>query len=45
MTEKQIEKIKKSIRKRRVALTAEKRKFGGFIDSAGNRYYTSLSCT
>ncbi|SFD85897.1 hypothetical protein [Thermophagus xiamenensis] len=39
MTDKQIERIKKSIRKRRAALTAEKRKFGGFIDSAGNRYY------
>ncbi len=41
MTEKQIEKIKLSIKKHRAALTAEKRKFGGFDDSAGRRYYIS----
>jgi len=41
MTEKQIEKIKLSIKKNRTALTAEKRKFGGFDDSAGRRYYIS----
>jgi len=41
MTEKQIEKIKLSIKKHRTALTAEKRKFGGFDDSAGRRYYIS----
>jgi hypothetical protein len=39
MTEKQIEKIRLSIKKHRSALTAEKRKFGGFDDSAGRRYY------
>jgi hypothetical protein len=39
MTEKQIEKIRLSINKHRSALTAEKRKFGGFDDSAGRRYY------
>jgi hypothetical protein len=38
MTEKQIEKIRLSIKKYRSALTAEKRKFGGFDDSAGRRY-------
>lgn len=41
MTEKQIEKIRLSIKKNRAALTAEKRKFGGFDDSAGRRYYIS----
>jgi hypothetical protein len=41
MTEKQIEKIKLSIKKHRAALTAEKRKFGGFDDSGGRRYYIS----
>ena len=39
MTEKQIEKIRLSIKKHRSTLTAEKRKFGGFDDSAGRRYY------
>ena len=41
MTEKQIEKIKLSIKKHRTALTAEKRLYGGFDDSAGRRYYIS----
>ncbi|MCK9304296.1 MAG: hypothetical protein M0P27_02735 [Bacteroidales bacterium] len=41
MTEKQIEKIKLSIKKHRAALTAEKRKYGGFDDSVGRRYYIS----
>jgi hypothetical protein len=41
MTEKQIEKIRLSIKKHRAALTAEKRKFGGFDDSGGRRYYIS----
>ncbi len=41
MTEKQIEKIKLSIKKHRNAITAEKRKFGGFDDSYGRRYYIS----
>jgi hypothetical protein len=41
MTEKQIEKIRLSIKKHRAALTAEKRKFGGFDDSRGRRYYIS----
>lgn len=41
MTEKQIERIKLSIKKHRAALTAEKRKFGGFDDSAGRRYFIS----
>lgn len=41
MTEKQIEKIRLSIKKNRAALTAEKRRFGGFDDSAGRRYYIS----
>lgn len=38
MTEKQIDKIKLSIRKLRAVLTAEKRLYGGFDDSAGRRY-------
>ena len=41
MTEKQIEKIRLSIKKHRTALTSEKRKFGGFDDSAGRRYSIS----
>lgn len=41
MTEKQIEKIRLSIKKHRAALTAEKRKLGGFDDSGGRRYYIS----
>lgn len=41
MTEKQIEKIKSSIKKQRAVLTAEKRLHGGFDDSAGRRYYIS----
>lgn len=41
MTENQIEKIKLSIKKHREALTAEKRLYGGFNDSAGRRYYIS----
>ena len=41
MTDKQIEKIKLSIKKHRAALTAEKRLYGGFDDSAGRRYYIS----
>jgi hypothetical protein len=41
MTEKQIDKIKISIRKHRAALSAEKRKFGGFDDSQGRRYFIS----
>ncbi|NJK96324.1 MAG: hypothetical protein HC905_16690 [Bacteroidales bacterium] len=41
MTEKQIEKVKLSIKKHRAALTAEKRIHGGFDDSAGRRYYIS----
>ena len=41
MTEKQIEKIRLSIKRHRAALTAEKRKFGGFFDSAGRRYNIS----
>lgn len=41
MTEKQIEKIRLTIKKNRAALTAEKRKFGGFDDSGGRRYYIS----
>ncbi len=41
MTEKQIEKIRLSIKKHRAALTAEKRLYGGFDDSAGRRYYIS----
>ena len=39
MTEKQIEKIRLSIKKHRAALSAEKRLYGGFDDSAGRRYY------
>jgi hypothetical protein len=39
MTEKQIEKIRLSIKKHRAALTAEKRLYGGFDDSSGRRYY------
>lgn len=39
MTEKQIEKIKLSIKKHRAALTAEKRLYGEFDDSRGRRYY------
>lgn len=41
MTEKQIEKIRLSIKKHRAALSAENRKFGGFDDGAGRRYYIS----
>jgi hypothetical protein len=41
MTEKQIEKVRLSIKTHRAALAAEKRKFGGFDDSAGRRYYIS----
>jgi hypothetical protein len=41
MTEKQIEKIRLSIKKHRTALTTEKRKYGGYDDSAGRRYYIS----
>jgi hypothetical protein len=41
MTDKQIERIRLSITKHRAALTAEKRKFGGFDDSGGRRYYIS----
>ncbi|MCF8218349.1 MAG: hypothetical protein K9I29_02565 [Bacteroidales bacterium] len=39
MTEKQIEKTRKLIKKHRAALAAEKRKFGAFDDSVGRRYY------
>jgi hypothetical protein len=39
MTEKQIEKIKVMIIKHRATLVAEKRKFGGFGDGAGRRYF------
>ena len=39
MTERQIDKIKLSIKRHRALLAAEKRKFGGFDDSAGRRYY------
>lgn len=39
MTEKQIERIKKKIRSLRAILAAEKRKFGGYDDSRGIRYY------
>jgi len=38
MTEKQIEKLKKTIRSYRAILAGEKRKFGGYDDSAGRRY-------
>lgn len=38
MTEKQIEKIKKTIRSHRSKLSAEKRKFGWYDDSGGRRY-------
>lgn len=41
MTDKQIEKIRLAIRMNRAALTAEKRKLGGFDDSVGRRYYIS----
>jgi hypothetical protein len=41
MTGKQIEKIRLSIKKHRSTLTAERRKFGGFDDSAGRRYFIS----
>ena len=41
MTEKQIEKIKLSIKKHRAELTSKKRLYGGFDDSAGRRYYIS----
>lgn len=41
MTEKQIEKIRLSIKKHRAALTAEKRIYGEFDDSQGRRYYIS----
>ncbi len=41
MTEKQIEKIKLSIKKQRAALSAEKRLYGGFDDSVGRRYHIS----
>lgn len=41
MTEKQIDKIKLSIKKHRAALAAEKRLYGGFDDSAERRYYIS----
>ena len=39
MTEKQIEKIRLSIKRNKSALLAEKRKYGGFDDSAGKRYH------
>lgn len=39
MTEKQIERQKLLIKKHRSILVAEKRKYGGFDDSAGRRYY------
>ena len=39
MTEKQTEKIRLSIKKNIAALTAEKRLYGCFDDSAGRRYY------
>ena len=38
MTEKQVEKIKLSIKKHRAALASERRKYGAFDDSAGRRY-------
>ena len=41
MTEKQIEKIRLSIKKHRAALIAEKRKYGGYDDSVGRRHYIS----
>jgi hypothetical protein len=41
MTEKQIEKIKITIKQHRAALLAEKKKFGGFDDSQGRRYFIS----
>ena len=39
MTDKQIDKIKLKIKKQREALVAEKRKYGGFHDGGGRRYY------
>jgi hypothetical protein len=41
MTEKQINKIKELIKRNRAILVAEKKKFGGYDDSAGRRYYIS----
>jgi tetratricopeptide (TPR) repeat protein len=38
MTDKQIERIKKKIKAYRSMLSAEKRKFGGYIDDRGLRY-------
>ena len=42
MTEKQIERIRLSIKKHRAVLSAEKRKFGGFFDNRGIRYSISI---
>lgn len=42
MTEKQIEKIKKKIRKHRAFLRAEKRKLGWYDDSYGKRYIIGM---
>ena len=39
MTEKQIERVRLSIKKHRAVLTAEKRKFGGFFDNRAIRYH------
>jgi hypothetical protein len=39
MTQKQIDKLKKQIDDVKRALAAEKRKFGGYDDSSGMRYY------
>jgi hypothetical protein len=41
MTEKQIEKIRQKIKRCRADLVSEKRKFGGFHDGSGLRYYIS----
>ena len=38
MTEKQIQRIQKRIKAYRAILTAEKRRFGGYMDSGGIRY-------
>ncbi|MDO1446330.1 tetratricopeptide repeat protein [Rhodocytophaga aerolata] len=38
MTEKQIQKVRDTIKKHKAALSLEKRKFGGYDDSYGRRY-------
>ena len=45
MTERQIESIRKKIKKNRAVLAAEKRKFGCYDDSHGRRYLIALLYT